>query len=121
MKASSFFLGLAVGAVGSAAAVLLSAPQSGKELRLSVKSTSDDMKLKMEDVKEKASELKDSVKHLADEAKARFPEMKDGLMDSIDEWNRGTETNRDRIQKRIEQIQTSISELESAVAATQKK
>ena len=84
MKASSFFLGLVVGAAGSAAAVLLSAPQTGKELRYSVKSSSDNMKPKIEDVKAKTNDLKASVKHLVNEAKARFPEV-----NNIPAWGDG--------------------------------
>ncbi|SEJ80619.1 Gas vesicle protein [Bhargavaea ginsengi] len=120
MKASSFFLGLVVGAAGSAAAVLLSAPQSGKELRYSVKSSSDNMKPKIEDVKLKTNDLKASVKHLVNEAKTRFPEVADELKTSVDIWNRDTELNRDRIQKRVQQIQTSIAELEQAVSSIKK-
>lgn len=37
MKASTFLLGLATGVLGSAVAVLLTTPQSGKELRSSIK------------------------------------------------------------------------------------
>nr|WP_316046158.1 YtxH domain-containing protein [Planococcus glaciei] len=53
MKASTFFIGLATGLAAGAAATLFSTPQSGKELRSSVKTASTDWKEKLSDVKRK--------------------------------------------------------------------
>ncbi len=57
MKASTFFLGVATGSVAAAVTVLYSTPQSGNELRTSVKSASADMKEKFKDVKVKVDQF----------------------------------------------------------------
>ena len=120
MKASTFFLGLAAGSVAAAVTVLYSTPQSGSELRTTVKSASSDMKEKLKDVKDKIADLKVSVSHLAKEAKETVPVAVEGIKDSIEQWNLSTEPNKERLEKEIAAIQTAIENLEQSLASHQK-
>lgn len=120
MKASTFFLGLATGLAAGAAATLFSAPQSGKELRTSVKTTSSDWKEKLADVKEKINGLKDSVAALSAEAKSQFPAVADGLKASLENWQEGTAPAKEHLQLEILAIQNSIEELQNAITKDKK-
>lgn len=120
MKASTFFLGLATGLAAGAAATLFSAPQSGKELRTSVKTTSSDWKDKLSDVKEKVNSLKDSVAALSAEAKSQFPAVTDGLKASMENWQEGTAPAKEHLQLEILAIQNSIEELQNAITKDKK-
>ena len=71
MKASTFLAGLLAGSVTAAVTVLFSTPQTGSEIRSSVKSASTDMKHKLHDVKGKIAELK-NFHHTYDEGSKRI-------------------------------------------------
>jgi gas vesicle protein len=120
MKVSTFFLGLAAGSVAAAVTVLFSTPQSGNELRTSVKSASADMKEKFKDVKVRVDRLKESVSHLTKEAKETVPVAIEGIKDSVEKWQQSTEPNKDRLENEIAAIQTALEELEQTIAAQQK-
>lgn len=120
MKASTFFLGLATGLAAGAAATLFSTPQSGKELRTSVKTTSSDWKEKLADVKEKVNGLKESIATLSAEAKTQFPATADGLKASMENWQEGTAPAKEHLQLEILAIQNSIEELQNAISKDKK-
>lgn len=120
MKASTFFLGLATGLAAGAAATLFSTPQSGKELRTSVKTTSSDWKEKLADVKEKVNGLKESIATLSAEAKTQFPAAADGLKASMENWQEGTAPAKEHLQLEILAIQNSIEELQNAITKDKK-
>ena len=120
MKASTFFIGLVAGSVAAAVTVLYSTPQSGSQLRTSVKDASSDMKFLFKDVKVKVDDLKESISHLTKEAKETVPTAIDGIKDSVEEWQQSTESNRERMEKEIAAIQTALEELERNIATQQK-
>ncbi|MGK7379538.1 YtxH domain-containing protein [Planococcus sp. 1R117A] len=116
MKASTFFIGLATGLAAGAAATLFSTPQSGKELRSSVKTASTDWKEKLSDVKEKVNGLKESVAKLSDEAKTTVPEATDGLKASMQEWQESTAPAKEHLQLEILAIQNAIEALQNSIS-----
>jgi gas vesicle protein len=120
MKASTFFIGLAAGAVAAAVTVLYSTPQSGSQLRTSVRDASSDMKFLFKDVKVKVDDLKESISHLTKEAKETVPSTIDGIKGSVDQWQQSTDSNRARMEKEIAAIQTALEELEQTIAKQQK-
>ena len=120
MKASTFFTGLAAGSVAAAVTVLYSTPQSGRQLRTSVKSASSDMKEVFKDLKVKVADLKESISHLKKEAQVTVPSAIEGIKDSVEKWQQSTEPNRERMEKEIAAIQTALEELEQTIAAQQK-
>jgi gas vesicle protein len=120
MKASTFFIGLATGSIAAAITVLYSTPQSGSQLRTSVKSASNDLKGIFKDLKVKVEDLKESISHLTKEAKETVPTAIDGIKGSVEKWQQSTESNKERMEKEITAIQTALEELEQTIAAQQK-
>ncbi len=120
MKASTFFTGLVAGSVAAAVTVLYSTPQSGSQLRTSVKDASSDMKFLLKDVKVKVDDLKKSISRLTKEAKETVPPTIDGIKGSVEQWQHSTESNRERMEKEIAAIQTALEELERNIATQQR-
>jgi gas vesicle protein len=120
MRASTFFMGLATGLVAGAAATLFTTPQSGKELRTSVKSTSTDWKERLSDVKEKVNDLKESVAALSAETKSQVPAAMDGLKKSMETWQHSTVPAKEHLQLEILAIQKSIEELQKSISKDKK-
>ena len=69
MKAKPFLLGLTTGIIGGTIAVLFSTPQSGQQLRASVKQNVDQTKGMLLDVKQQVGTVKQSVNTLTNEVK----------------------------------------------------
>ncbi|MBE1554904.1 YtxH domain-containing protein [Sporosarcina limicola] len=115
MRISTFFLGLVTGSVAAAVTVIYSTPQSGSELRSSVKSASTDMKGKFGEVKVKIAELKESITHMTKEAKENVPIAVEGIKDSIQHWQQSTEPIKERMEKEIAAIQTALEKLEKSI------
>ena len=102
MKASTFFFGLAAGTVAAAVTVLYSTPQSGSELRTSVKSASTDMKEMFQDVKDKISEFKSiHFKTVLRKQKKLSLDAVDGIKESIEQWQQATEPNKERMEREL--------------------
>ena len=120
MKASTFFLGLVTGSVAAAVTVLYSAPQSGNDLRKTVKNASTDMKDKLKDVRGCVDDLKDSIASLTQEAKVAIPAAIDGIKGSVEQWQQATEPNKERMEKEIAAIQKALEELEQSLVAQKK-
>lgn len=120
MKTSTFLIGVAAGAVGAAITVLFSTPQSGIELRTTVKNASSDMKEKFADLKEKLENLKSSMSHLKKEAKETIPETFGEMKSALEDWQQATSPNRTKMEQEIAEIQAAIEELERTIAAQQK-
>lgn len=121
MKASTFFTGLITGLAAGAAATLFSTPQSGKELRTSVKSSSDDWKERLADVKEQVNGLKESINQLKLESKSHIPAAVDGLKQSMQEWQEDTAPAKEHLQLEIMAIQNAIEELQKSISKDKKK
>lgn len=115
MKATHFLLGIATGAIAGATTVLLSTPQSGGELRSSIKSTSLDFKDKLSDVKLQIQKLKNSVSLLSKETKEVVPDAIDDLKKSFAEWKSETAPIQQLLQTEIHSIQQAIEELEKTL------
>lgn len=115
MKVSNLLLGIATGAIVGASTVLLSTPQSGGELRSSLKSTSLDFKDKLSDVKLQIQDLKNSISKLTKDSKVVVPETIEGLKASITEWKEETGPLQEQLQAEINSIQQAIEELEKTL------
>lgn len=120
MKASRFFLGLAIGLAAGAATALFSAPQSGQEFRTTVKSSSSEWKEYLNELKEKVNGLKESINHLTEEAKSQLPEAVDGLKASLETWTESTAPAKEHLQLEIMAIQNAIEELQNTISKDKK-
>lgn len=120
MKASTFLFGLAAGLFAGSAAVLFSTPQSGSELRTTVKSASSDWKVKLSEVKYQFSDLKQSIAKLTKESKNQVPETVEELKKSVQKWQTETAPIQANLQHEIESIQMAMEELEKSLMKHQK-
>ncbi|WP_052131515.1 YtxH domain-containing protein [Planococcus sp. CAU13] len=120
MKASNFFIGLATGLAAGAAATLFSTPQSGEELRGSVKTASSDWKEKLADVKVQIDQLKESINTLKTEASTQVPVVVDGLKQSMAKWQEETGPAKEHLQLEILAIQNAIEELQKTISKDKK-
>lgn len=120
MKASTFLFGLAAGVFAGSAAVLFSTPQSGSELRTSVKSVSSDWKGKLSEVKYHFNDLKQSIAKLTKESKTQVPETLEELKNSVQQWQTDTAPIQENLKIEIESIQTAMEELEKSLMKHQK-
>lgn len=115
MKTSHFLLGIATGAIVGASTVLLSTPQSGGELRSSIKSTSIDFRDKLADVKLQLQDLKNSISRLGKQSKEVIPQTIEDLKESIAQWQSETAPIQQHLQAEIASIQQALEELEKTL------
>lgn len=121
MKVSQFLIGIATGAIAGSVSVLLSTPQSGSQLRSSIKTTSLDYKDKLAEVKIKLQDLKSSISRLSKESKEVVPETIQGLKKDITEWKSETTPLQHQLQAEISSIQQAIEELERTLPKPKEK
>ncbi len=120
MKASTFLVGLGAGLLAGSTAVLFSTPQSGTEMRTSVKNVSADWKDKLSEVKFQLSDLKQSISNLTKESKTQVPQTIDELKKSVQKWQTETAPIQENLQNEIASIQMAMEELEKSLAKHQK-
>ncbi|MFJ7952262.1 YtxH domain-containing protein [Lysinibacillus sp. NPDC096418] len=116
MKAKPFLIGLTAGIVGGTIAILFSTPQSGQQLRATLKSTTDSTKGKFQDVKLQVNNVKDSVNTLTNEAKNNIPQIINDLKQSINTFSAEIEPTKNNLQQEIEALQNSIGVIEKNIA-----
>lgn len=120
-RTSAFFIGLLAGTATAATAVLLTTPQSGEQLRRSMKETATDFKMKMDDVAIRLLEVKVALQHLGEEAKTVLPETFESLKQSVEKWQDSTAPNQERLESELTSIQNALEDLERQLADAQKK
>ncbi|MDQ0174787.1 YtxH domain-containing protein [Bacillus chungangensis] len=112
MNKKSFSLGILIGGALGAAAALLYSPSSGKELRLQIKETTNEWTKIMIDLKNNANDLKDSVSKLTKEGKDIIKEISHDVKTAVNDWQKQTEPNKERLQEEVIKIQKTLEELE---------
>lgn len=112
MNKKSFSLGILIGGALGAAAALLYSPSSGKELRLQIKETTNEWTKIMNDLKNNANDLKDSVTKLTKEGKDIIKEISHDVKTAVNDWQKQTEPNKERLQEEVIKIQKTLEELE---------
>ena len=115
MKIVPLFLGVATGAIAGAAAVLLSTPKSGSEVRISLKSTSNDLRDKLSDIKYQMQDLKNSIGNLTKESKEVIPNAIEEIKADVEQWKNETAPLQAKLQAEISAIQTAIEEMEKTL------
>lgn len=105
--------GLLVGGAVGAAAALLYAPLSGKELRKQMRESKDEWIKIANEFKENATELKESVTKLSQDGKEIIKELATDVKIAVEEWQHEIEPTKEAMQTEIKNIQNTIAELES--------
>jgi gas vesicle protein len=111
----SFFIGAVIGGIAAGVAVALTTPKNGKEVRAELKDKGSELKGSVQELLEEGKELTAKVKHVAIENKDLLLNVKADVEKSMNEWNLSTLPNREKIQEEINNIQSSIEQLEKNV------
>ncbi|WP_117170829.1 YtxH domain-containing protein [Paraliobacillus sediminis] len=104
--------GFLAGGVVSAAATLLSAPKSGKELRGDVKTRSEDILHSLDRIKDDGKLLTEQIANTSKEGAALIKELSVDVKSSIESWKNTIEPHQKNIQKYLGQIEERLKELE---------
>lgn len=112
-KGKSILLGILVGTTASAVATLLTTPTSGKDVRVRIKDQSFEWKDSIDEIIQEGLNLKDQIAKTSKEGAALINDLTQEMKTSVEEWKIAVEPNQDNIHDYLEQIETSIKDLEA--------
>lgn len=115
MKASTFLFGLATGLLGSATAVLLTTPQSGKDLRSTLTIRKNNVKDQGQDLKQNISNIKKSFTDIKGEVKEAIPTFVEDTKSSFSTWQEETGPIQESLRQRISSLQSSVEEIQQQI------
>jgi len=121
MKAKNFLIGLTAGLVGGATAVLLTAPQSGEQLRVNIARISASAKEKLTDVTHEVSTVRQSVTALTNEAKNNIPQIISELKETLTTFKTDIEPETTLLKQEIEILQKSMAEIQKNIPQSRKE
>ncbi|AKL83739.1 gas vesicle protein [Bacillus atrophaeus] len=111
----SLLTGLFVGGIIGGAAVLLSAPSSGKELRGKIKSNCESFEETIKRLKTDGMALKDQLVRAAKESADVIKDVSGELQTSIKKWQEEIKPHQQDLQKEIADIEEKIKQLEKTL------
>src|SRR5690625_3554365 len=117
----NFLIGFFVGGTISAAATLLTTPSSGATIRNRVKEQGLEWKQIADDIIRETMKLKDQLAKTSKEGVALISELTADMKTSVDEWKNAIEPHQDNIYEYLEQIESSIKDLEQKITAENSK
>ncbi len=120
-KGKSILLGILVGTTASAVTTLLTTPSSGKDVRVRIKDQSFEWKNSIDEIIQEGFNLKDQIAKTSKEGAALINDLTQEMKTSIEEWKIAIEPNQDNIHEYLEQIETSIKDLETKLTEQDNK
>lgn len=120
-KGKSILLGILVGTTASAVATLLTTPSSGKDVRVRIKDQSFEWKDAIDEIIQDGLTLKDQIAKTSKEGAALINDLTQEMKTSIEEWKIAVEPNQDNLHDYLEQIETSIKDLEAKLTEQNKE
>ena len=120
-KGKSILLGILVGTTASAVATLLTTPSSGKDVRVRIKDQSFEWKDAIDEMIQDGLNLKEQIAKTSKEGAALINDLTQEMKTSIEEWKIAVEPNQENIHNYLEQIETSIKDLETKVTEQDNK
>lgn len=112
-KGKSILLGILVGTTASAVATLLTTPSSGKDVRVRIKNQSFEWKDAIDEIIQDSLKLKDQIAKTSKEGASLINDLTQEMKTAIEEWKIAIEPNQENIHDYLEQIETSIKDLEA--------
>ncbi|MBS3680529.1 YtxH domain-containing protein [Ornithinibacillus massiliensis] len=119
-KGKSLMLGIMVGGVVGAVTTLLTTPSSGKEFRNKVKDQSQEWMELLENLKLDGLRLKNQIAATSKEGVSLIKDLTHEMKSSIVEWKESVEPHQKNIHQYLEQIESSLKDLEEKVNASKK-
>ncbi|HLQ82917.1 MAG TPA: YtxH domain-containing protein [Pseudogracilibacillus sp.] len=120
-KGKSILLGILVGTTASAVATLLTTPSSGKDVRVRIKDQSFEWKDAIDEMIQDGLNLKEQIAKTSKEGAALINDLTQEMKTSIEEWKIAVEPNQENIHNYLEQIETSIKDLETKLTEQDNK
>jgi gas vesicle protein len=121
MRGKPFLIGLSTGVIGGIAAILLTTPQSGKQLRSNIVSNTKYAKITLSEIKSQIQTLKQSISTLNYEAKNNIPKIISDLKNSITNFRDEIEPDALKLKEEIEGLQKTITEIENNLSEINNK
>ncbi|CEA03025.1 YtxH-like protein [Metalysinibacillus saudimassiliensis] len=116
MKAKNFLLGVTAGVVGGMAVAAFIAPQSGNDLRTTLKSNTTNLKARIAETRDEVNHVKASITTLTSVAKNNIPQIVNELKETIQRFQKEIEPNTTHLQQEIGSLQQSIGEIEKNIS-----
>ncbi len=120
-KGKSILLGILVGTTASAVATLLTTPSSGRDVRVRIKDQSFEWKDAIDEMIQDGLNLKEQIAKTSKEGAALINDLTQEMKTSIEEWKIAVEPNQENIHDYLEQIETSIKDLETKLTEQDNK
>ncbi len=121
MKTKTFLLGVTAGLVGGLTAAILTAPQSGDQLRSNISRNTKIAKDNVNDLIQKTASLKVAVVQLKNEVKNNIPNIISDLKQSITKYSHEIEPGAIKLKQELEGLQNSIAKIEKNLDKINKK
>lgn len=113
----SLLLGIMVGGAIGAATTLLTTPSSGRDMRCQVKDQRIEWKTLFNNLKHDGTRLKDQIAKTSMGGASLIKDLTEDMKRSVMEWKNTVEPHQENIHQYLEQIETSLKELENKVKA----
>jgi gas vesicle protein len=117
MKVKSLLTGFITGTVVAGAAVLLSSPTSGKELRNRTKTTRSEMDGIAKEIKTRVMNTKEDVVTASKISKETLTAFSQDVKNLLENWKKEIEPNKEELTKNIKEIEAKVQELEEITAS----
>ncbi|WP_243291458.1 YtxH domain-containing protein [Bacillus sp. FJAT-47783] len=114
----SFFLGFMIGGIISGAAVLLSTPSSGKDVRNRVQQGRKRLDDLLQELRKEGSHLKEQITDSAKESISIVKDVTTDINKSIQAWKKDIEPHTKEIQHELKEIEAKMKELEQSIRQT---
>lgn len=121
MKTKNVLTGMVIGGVVAGIATLLAAPKSGYETRRTLLANKNEYIGSIKDIKDSAVELKNTVATASKEGKDSIQTFITDVKTAIFEWKLETEENKKSLQEDVMELEDSIKDLETELAAANSK
>ncbi|EFI82913.1 YtxH domain-containing protein [Listeria grayi] len=120
MDKKSTIIGIFAGSLIGAAASILLAPKSGKELRKNILDKSVEASVIVKELAYNTNELLQSVQVLGSEGASLLKDVSSEISESVSKWNEDMEPEKKRLKDEIKDMQKTISDLEKTLKKDKK-
>ncbi len=121
MKIKSVIFGFVTGAIVAGAATFLSAPSSGKDLRIRLQNGKNDFLATTEEILTTIYEIKNDALEAAHISKESLISFISDVQFLIEDWKKEMEPSKTELIKNIQEVEASLKELEKIIPSSDQK
>ncbi|WP_052474730.1 YtxH domain-containing protein [Jeotgalibacillus soli] len=119
MNVKRLSTGILVGLAAGAVTTLLSTPQSGRELRGTIKETKDHWSDHVLEIQMNIQQIKESIQQVSKEGKESIQSALMELKESVQQWKKEADPHINNLHEELEAIQSAMEELERTINQNQ--